>query len=123
MIKLGKLKLCLLLIICTIFTITNAQTTYTFRLPEIPSILTSPEARADFLVNHYWDNVDFTKAISPNNKDVIEQAWVDYCDVLNYVPLITAQKVMKSTIIGIKNNKQNLKIITDLADKYLYDPN
>lgn len=123
MIKLGKIKLCLLLIICTIFTITNAQTTYTFRLPEIPSILTSPEARADFLVNHYWDNVDFTKAINPNNKDVIEQAWVDYCDVLNYVPLITAQKVMKSTVAGINSNKQNLNFITDLAEKYLYNPN
>ena len=30
-----------------------------FTLPEIPTFLTDPAGRADYLVRHYWDNVNF----------------------------------------------------------------
>ena len=86
-------------------------------------MLTAPEARADYLVNNYWKNVNFADPNYAKHSDLIEQAWVDYCDILGYVPLDVAQKAMKSTITSINRNKQNLKQITDLADKYLYDPN
>ena len=124
----SKVKTCLLIIALSIYPeldikAQNTNNTLVFSLPEIPSILTSPEARADYIVTHYWDKIDFNKTIETGNKDVIEQAWVDYCDVLNYVPLTTAQKAIKSTISNINQNKINFKTVTDLADKYLYNPN
>ena len=53
-----------------------------FTLPEIPSMLTAPEARADYLVNNYWKNVNFADPNYAKHSDLIEQAWVDYCDIL-----------------------------------------
>ena len=35
------------------------DTITSFTLPTIPPMLTAPELRADFLVKHYWDNVNF----------------------------------------------------------------
>ena len=35
------------------------DTITSFTLPAIPPMLTAPELRADFLVKHYWDNVNF----------------------------------------------------------------
>ena len=68
------------------------DTIKTFTLPAIPPMMTAPEQRADFLVKHYWDNVNFADTNYIHHPEVTEQAWV-------------------------------FTYITDLADKYLYDPN
>ena len=48
-----------------------------FTLPPIPTILTTPESRADFLVNNYWKNVNFADSNYLHHKDILEKAWVD----------------------------------------------
>lgn len=103
---------------------TVAQDTIkTFTLPSIPPMLTSPEVRADYLVKHYWDNVNFADTNYIHHPDITEQAWADYCDILNHVPLETAQEAMRNTIERTYADRKVFDYITDLADKYLYDPN
>ena len=86
-------------------------------------MMTVPEQRADFLVKHYWDNVNFADTNYIHHPEVTEQAWADYCDILNHVPLETAQQAMRKTIERTNVDKKVFTYITDLADKYLYDPN
>lgn len=86
-------------------------------------MMTAPEQRADFLVKHYWDNVNFADTNYIHHPEVTEQAWADYCDILNHVPLETAQEAMRKTIEQTNVDKKVFTYITDLADKYLYDPN
>lgn len=94
-----------------------------FQLPEIPTILTSSEQRLNFLVNHYWDNINIADTNFIHNDNDLEQAWANYCDLLNRVPLPTAQDAIKSTFTRMNGNKNILAVFQDLADKYLYDPN
>lgn len=61
-------------------------------------MMTAPEQQADFLVKHYWDNVNFADTNYIHHPEVTEQAWADYCDILNHVPLETAQEAMRKTI-------------------------
>lgn len=86
-------------------------------------MMTAPEQRADFLVKHYWDNVNLADTNYIHHPEVTEQAWADYCDILNHVPLETAQEAMRKTIERTNVDKKVFTYITDLADKYLYDPN
>lgn len=74
------------------------DTITSFTLPTIPPMLTAPELRADFLVKHYWDNVNFADTNYVHHPEVTEQAWADYCDILNHVPLETAQQAIQKTI-------------------------
>lgn len=94
-----------------------------FHLPAIPVMMTAPDQRADYLVKHYWDNVNFADTNYIHHPEVTEQAWADYCDILNHVPLETAQKAMRATIERANTDKNMFNYFTDLADKYLYDPN
>lgn len=94
-----------------------------FKLPAIPPMLTAPEQRADFLVKHYWDNVNFADTNYIHHAEVTEQAWADYCDILNHVPLQAAQTAVKKTITQAEKEKKVYNYLTELADKYLYDPN
>ena len=102
---------------------TVQDTIKSITLPAIPTMMTAPEQRADFLVKHYWDNVNFTDTNYIHHPEVTEQAWADYCDILNHVPLETAQEAMRKTIERTNVDKKVFTYITDLADKYLYDPN
>lgn len=86
-------------------------------------MLTAPEQRADFLVRHYWDNVSFADTAFLNKKEVSEQAWVDYCNIMNHVPPATAQEAIKGMIKKTEQNRRMFDYFTELADKYLYDPN
>lgn len=94
-----------------------------FTLPTIPVMMTAPEQRADFLIRHYWDNVNFADTNYVHHPDITEQAWADYCNLLNHVPLATAQEAVRKTIEQTNVDKKVFTYITDLADKYLYDPN
>lgn len=102
---------------------TSQDSIKAFTLPTIPTMLNTPELRADFLVRHYWDNVNFADTNYIHHPDITEQAWADYCDLLSHVPLNTAQEAMKETINKTEVEKKVFEHITELADKYLYDPN
>lgn len=103
----------------------NAQqdTIQSFTLPAIPPMLTAPEQRADFLVKHYWDHVNFADTNYIHHTEVTEQAWADYCDILNHVPLQVAQAAIQKTMTQAEKEKKVYNYLTELADKYLYDPN
>lgn len=99
------------------------DTIKSFTLPPIPVTLTTPEQRAEFIVKHYWDNVNFADSNYVHHPDITEQAWADYCDILNHVPLHIAQQAIKATIRKTETERKVFDYVTELADKYLYDPN
>ncbi|MEG1563258.1 MAG: DUF5106 domain-containing protein [Bacteroides sp.] len=102
---------------------TPQDTVQPFTLPIIPPMLTTPEQRAHFLVKHYWDAINLTDTNYIHHPEITEQAWTDYCDLLNHVPLETAQAALKSLLLKNETNKKMYHYLTELADKYLYDPN
>lgn len=53
-----------------------------FKLPHIPAALTTPEARADYLAAHYWDNFDFRDTTLISRPEITEQAFADFIDLL-----------------------------------------
>ena len=79
-------------------TAVQADTVRKFTLPLIPAMLNTPELRADYLVRHYWDNMDFTDTTYINLPDVTEQAWVDFIDILKIVPDTTAIAAIRDKI-------------------------
>jgi len=94
-----------------------------FALPIIPRILETPEARADYLVRHYWENMDFADTSFIDYPEVVEQAWVDYIDIMRMVPEETAVSAIKQMYKDAGQKKKVFFYFTDLAEKYLYDPN
>ena len=58
----------------------------TFQLPEVPSMLVTPEDRAIYVVQHYWDHFDFTDTAYIHLPDVTEQAMVNFMDLMYHIP-------------------------------------
>lgn len=59
----------------------TAQTTE-FPYPSLPDTLREPQARADYLLLHYWDHVDFADSTLLYSQTYGEQAFVNYIDLL-----------------------------------------
>ena len=99
------------------------NTESTFQLPEIPIALNTPEARADYLIRHYWDNFDFTDSLSISNPEAVEQFFVDFVDVSSRMSLPTAREGITIFMQRASQNDKVQNYFIDLLDKYLYDPN
>lgn len=54
----------------------------TFKLPEIPVSINTPEARSDYLIRHYWDNFDFNDSLSISKPETAELFFVDFVDCI-----------------------------------------
>ena len=65
-----------------------------FTLPQVPSMLNTPEARAQFVSEHYWDNFDFADTAYIHLPDITEQALVNFMDLMQHVH----QDVVESSI-------------------------
>ncbi|NDV59601.1 DUF5106 domain-containing protein [Bacteroides sp. 519] len=93
-----------------------------FQIPDVPPMYGTPEQRAEYLANHYWDNYDFTDTCYLN-KDITEQAWVDFIQLLNFIQLNEAQNAVKSMYKKAEQKRITFNYFTELAEKYLRDPN
>ncbi len=100
-----------------------ADTITTFVLPSIPTMLNTPELRADYLARHYWENVNFADTNYVHHPEVTEQAWVNFIDVLRLVSAQTGDAALRTLFEHAAREKKCYLHLTSLADKYLYDPN
>lgn len=95
----------------------------TFVLPDMPEELTNPDARADYLVIHYWDRFDFSDPGLIEKPEITEQAFVDYINILNYASFKKSEESLRHTMKRATENEAMYVHFTDLFEKYLYDPN
>lgn len=95
----------------------------TFVLPVIPEVITNTDERAKYLIKHYWDRFDFANRELINRPDITEQAFVDYINLLNYVPEENADESLKNTVNKAETDTVMLQHFAVLFEKYFYDPN
>ena len=57
----------------------------TFEMVSVPTLITDPVERAEYLVKHYWDKFDFKDTTYIHEPQVTEQALSNYIDLMNYV--------------------------------------
>ena len=96
-----------------------------FPFPKIPGTLTDPESRRSFLLEHYWDEFDFSDTVLLDNRDITEQGFV------NHIALLADKQTNPDEIapsIGNLCKRMNTvpharEVFTNLFDDYLYDPN
>lgn len=59
-----------------------AKAQHTFPYPSVPDTLRTVEQRAAYLSKHYWDNFNFADTLLLQDKEVAEQGFVNFIDIL-----------------------------------------
>ena len=95
-----------------------------FPFPEIPSALTRPEDRKEFLLKHYWDNFDFSDISLVDNRDISEQGFVNQIALLadGNTDVELVRQSIDNFCSGMEKQVHARRIFMDMADDYLYSP-
>ncbi len=91
---------------------------------EVPATITDA-ARLDYVVEHFWDNLDMTDNGYVDNRNV-EQGLVDYLMALRNLPSLDAiHKAVGGFMkkLEAKASPEMYDYFLEIFEKYLYDPN
>lgn len=107
-----KLKLILLLTLLTAATATPRE----LPLPAVPDSLTQPAERADWLITHFWDAMDFADPAMCADSAMVEQTFANYLSVLPYASASARDAAVKALL------DRGFETVMPLADDYLFNP-
>ncbi len=94
-----------------------------YTMPQIPAMITEPEAQARWAAEHFWDNFDFRDTTLVHDGDYTEQAFVDYINLLRNIPRDIAHSSIPVFMTKAAADKGVFLSVAEVAEKYLYDPN
>ena len=91
-----------------------------FPLPIIPDTLTEAADRANYAIEHFWDNLDIHKPEFISEPNYSEQAFADFVHILHYATDPNAVNNGLSTLINkVAVDSDATQIFNDLIVKYL----
>lgn len=94
-----------------------------FESVSIPNLITDPQSRAEYAVEHYWDKFNFSDTAYIHYPDVTEQALSNYIYFMVSVPKEKAVSAIRGMLKKAEVEKVMYTYFTDMYEKYLYDPN
>lgn len=92
------------------------------QLPVLPGDIVEPQERARYLLEHYWDNLDWRDTTLTLDDRFMEQAAADYYSVFNLVDSVTASAAVGTMLDAASADSRAYKKIADISRIYLFDP-
>lgn len=93
-----------------------------FPFPQVPATLRSPAERLRYLGLHYWDRYDFRSRALLADKEVTEQGFVNFIDLLTRMDSVTAARSSDAFVGKAYAQRHSADTFTSLADHYLANP-
>ncbi len=90
---------------------------------EVPDSLVSPEPRADYVIFHFWDEMDFADTALSLDTAFMEQNFVNYIQLYDYASEEGRAKGTERLMTGAGVSEPAYRFLTDIAERYLTDPN
>lgn len=90
--------------------------------PEIPQMMSDPQQRALYYVNHYWDGYSLADTAFIRSDDT-EQLFADFIGALQYVALEESSAALKRMMCRMEADSTAYARFCTLSEKYLYEPN
>ncbi len=94
-----------------------------FEMVVPPTLLVTPEERADYLVRHYWGRFNFTDTTFLHRPEISEQAFANYIDLFSHTRIETVKYSIAHTLDQSRQEPKMHEYFTELFKKYLYDSN
>lgn len=108
------------IVLMTMMTPYIAQAQEDFPYPSVPAELTTPQERADFLVRHYWDNINFQDTTLIHKGNMMEQGFVNFIDLLPRLGKLEQIGIQHFVNQSFGKNETYDKYLRELAERYLY---
>ncbi len=91
-------------------------------LPEVPQDMTEPQERATYILEHFWDAMDFNDTQRSHDTYYIEVNFVNFISLFPHAEQESLPHPISTLLERAEKDSVALNTIMDLAEKYLYDP-
>lgn len=89
-------------------------------LPAVPASLTAPSDRADYVLLHFWDNMDFRDTVHARDQKFMEQSMVNFLSVMPHGSDKAKDESVKRLYDSAGVDSESLQMVDELAEMYLY---
>ncbi len=92
-------------------------------LPEVPAALRDPQARGAYIVEHFWDGMDFGNRNLSLDTAFMEQSFANFASLFEVSGDDAVRQGMLSLVERASADAEACAFLAYVAEKYLYDPN
>lgn len=100
-----------------------STTVHELPMPIVPDTLRSVEARAAYVVAHYWEAMDFSDRRLSSDTAFIEQNFANFVAILNLTDRGSADNAIENLVDKAATDSMAFSLLTAIAGKYLDEPN
>lgn len=123
-----SIRHCLFVVICCFHMLSASATALAdsiseLPLPNVPATLRNPVERANYIIVHFWDALDFRDSLRSHNRDFMEQNFSNFISVFPYADEQARRSAVEVLLDKAEADSTAYILLKDVAEKYLYDPN
>lgn len=101
----------------------SAQQPTELALPDVPSTMTDPAERLAYVMDHFWDRMDWRDSTLLTNSAFMEQNLANYYQLITIADSTAASHAVGTMIEAIlDSNPQVLNYFSEMSALYLYEP-
>lgn len=90
--------------------------------PDLPDSIKEPNERANYVVERFWNGMDFADTLRSLNRAFVEQNFSNFISFCPYAD----KDVMQSSVAKLLKDAEKMPraydLLMEVAEKYLYDP-
>ncbi len=91
-------------------------------LPTVPSQLRQPKERAEYIIEHFWDGMEFCDTLKSHDRKFMEQNMVNWFSLFPHVPENRLDELIYGFLAQAAVDSLAFRIVADIAEEYLYTP-
>ena len=91
-------------------------------LPEVPDSLRDPRQRAEYVIDRYWDAMDWRDTVLTRDDRFMEQCAADFYAVAQHTDSVTASAAVKKMLDGASADPEAYRRIAEISQAYLFEP-
>ena len=105
----------------TIVTASAFAQTPELPLPQVPSTLREPAARAAYIIEHFWDAMDFADHRRSLDDAFMEQAFSNFISVFPYADEAARRRAVGQVMEAAHSDSEAYLKLAEVAEKYLWE--
>lgn len=91
-------------------------------LPTVPDSLREPCQRAAYVVDHFWDAMDWRDTVLTRDDRFMEQCAANFYSVVNLTDSLTASVAVAKMLDGASVDPEAYRRIAEISQDYLFEP-
>ncbi len=111
----------LLAVLLMLFMAVPTQAQSELPLPSVPDSLRTPRKRAAYVMEHFWDAMDFRDTLRSHDERFMEQNLVNFFSLFPHADTADVRRSVALLMERAEADGKAFTVVADLAAKYLYE--